>query len=441
MSYYKIPKEDIYLRRAMWECYHKKCVYCGIALEVRHMHVDHILPVDENNINNNDDLDLKIYIAELHSKNFEKNSVQNYILSCSDCNNKKRNYTFNANNFRFYHEYAERHSAKIIQRIQKYKSGVEHFTHTPISATPNIKYSISDLTCEKQVISYLNQVRFKYGLGEVRIDAFLPCSYDKEISCLISFKELYQSNIFITYAEKDIVEYLFSGYKTKIEDNLRRWYIHYNLPENDVYEINLPNIKLQVSYETILQMANICDVLYEEYLLQELHINTILGSTDFPAIDKGSYKLLAIRNDILEIFISYIKKHQYDVNDNIEYNIFHLTNNYKHFYLHQNLHSSQDAGIYACINLLPNGDYHDIIWSPGTTGNQTEKMQNFDNTNKWTADFTYDKLISNYIPAALEEHDLNSRSFLQYLFSSKTNTKYDEAYLINSQIVKSYKEL
>lgn len=425
----------------MWECYHKKCVYCGIALEVRHMHVDHILPVDEKNINPNNDPDLKTYIAELHSKNFEINSVQNYILSCSDCNNKKRNYSFNASNFRFYHEYAKRHSAKIIQRMQKYKSGVEHFTHTPISAKPNSKHSIADLTCEKQVISYLDQVHFKYGLGEVRIDAFLPGSYEEEMSCLISFKELYQSDIFITYTEKDIIEYLFSGYKTKVKDNLRRWYIHYNLPENDIYEINLPNIKLQVSFETILQMAEICDVLYEEYLLQELHINTVLGSSDFPAIAKGSYKLFAIRNDVLKIFISYIKKHQYDLNSDIEYNIFHLTNDYKHFYLHQNLYSSKDAGIYACINLRQNGNYHDIIWSPGTTGKEIEKMLCFDNTLKWTANFTYDKLISNYIPAALKEHDINSRSFLQYLFPSNPKTKYDEAYLINNEIVKSYREL
>lgn len=32
MLYNTVDKSDIYLRRAMWESYKKKCVYCGIAL-------------------------------------------------------------------------------------------------------------------------------------------------------------------------------------------------------------------------------------------------------------------------------------------------------------------------------------------------------------------------------------------------------------------------
>ena len=55
---------------------------------------------------------------------------------------------------------------------------------------------------------------FHYGLGNVRIDAYLPVDYEDKMSCQISFIEVYQSDIFLTYEEENIKKYLFSGYKT-----------------------------------------------------------------------------------------------------------------------------------------------------------------------------------------------------------------------------------
>lgn len=256
MKFHKIDKGDIYLRRAMWESYHKKCVYCGIALEVRHMHVDHILPTDEKKLINNNDHDLQKYLQTLQNNNFEKDSVENYLLSCSDCNIKKNNYSFSSANFRFYHEYAARHVSDILKRIQKCKGGIDKFDKTNEPPLERRKYDVSELFCEPQIINSIFQVTFRYGLGDIRIDAFLPVSYKEKMSCLISFKQLYQSNLFITYEENDIKKYLFSGYKTSIISGKSRWCTSYeNLPSESVYEINLPNIKLQVSKEELNQMA------------------------------------------------------------------------------------------------------------------------------------------------------------------------------------------
>jgi len=65
MVYHEIDKKDSYLKRAMWESYNKKCLYCGLVLEPRQMQIDHILPTDESKLRCSDDPDLKKYIEEL----------------------------------------------------------------------------------------------------------------------------------------------------------------------------------------------------------------------------------------------------------------------------------------------------------------------------------------------------------------------------------------
>ena len=88
MRYHIMKKDDIYLRRAMWESYKKKCVYCGIFIEPREMEIDHIFPTKDVEINKSTDKDLQKYIEELKEDTFEINSIENYIITCGDCNRK-----------------------------------------------------------------------------------------------------------------------------------------------------------------------------------------------------------------------------------------------------------------------------------------------------------------------------------------------------------------
>lgn len=436
-----MDKSDIYLRRAMWESYKKKCVYCGIALEVRHMEVDHILPVDEKKITTIKDPDLKLYIDELNKNSFEKNCIENYILTCSDCNKKKKNYSFSASSFRFYHEYASRHVPDILKRIERTKRGINDFTNIKQPPLDCKKYDESELTCEAQITNSIFQSSFRYGLGNVRIDAFLPVTYEDKMSCLISFKELYQSDIFITYNEDDIKNYLFTGYKTQLNSGNRRWCTFYeDLIASPIYEINLPNIKLHVSVETLEQMAKISDRLFEEYTLQISTINNILGASDFQKVDEKSYKLFSIRKDIFQILLNFMKDHQYEQANDNKYNIFHLTNSSTFFYLHRNRHSNKRADIYACINLVDAYNYYDVIWSPGYTACETDKMKDFDNAIKWTALYTYEWFINDCIPYALNEYYYNSLNIFQRLYNRKLNNKIysAESLLINNFLI-SYK--
>lgn len=438
MEYHKIDKKELYLRTAMWKCYKKRCVYCGVALEVRHIQVDHILPEDESKIDFNDK-QLNEYIKELKENGFEKNSIENYILSCSDCNNKKRNYVFSVSNMRFFHDLASRNSLKIYKEMKRMKMGESEL---PVKNTvQNFQnYSVADLYCHKSVYKLIGQIKFEYGLGDVRIDAYLPYSYDDSISCLISFKEIYQSHLFITYGEDDIINFMFTGYKTNIKENKRGWC---TICENDslkAYQIKLPNITFNCTYETLEQMAEICDSLYEEYLLQKININNILESDMFPQSSKDTFKLISLKNEIYILFQNYIENHQYDQDKNIETNIFHLQFNNPDFYIDTNINETGNKSIHAKIKVVKNGDYYDFFWKPGySNSDMYDKMLDFDNVIKWTALYTYNKLVYDFIPAALQENYINNISFFKKLRNRKYKIIYNAEYLFDNNFVISYK--
>lgn len=444
VKYHEIGKDDLYLRTAMWEVYQKKCIYCGIALEPRHMQVDHILPIDDKDMFYGDEDDFKEYIRELESRNFPKDCIENYVLSCSDCNGKKRNYRFSASNLRYFHELAARKSEKIFKKMEARRRDIGNSRKSFGNCKKYIeqkKIDESELICDAQTIRSIDVVYFQYGLGEVRIDAYIPTTYEREMRCVIFLKALCKTGIYISCEEKDIKERLFSGYKTDIKAKKRQWCVYCdNVFGKSICKIVLPNMSLEVSMETLEQMAQITDKLFEEYILQKSIINSVLGTFDFPEISKRKYKLFAIQKDIFRVFYNYMQNHQYDQSYDDTHNIFHLTGSEKLFYLHRNQNVRGMAEIYACISLKINEDYeeyYDVIWSPGYLAADDDKMCNFNNITKWTAEYTYKCLVDDFIPTALKEND--SKNVFKFIKKRKKHVVYNEEYLLANLYIKTYK--
>lgn len=140
--YYK--KENPYLRRALYEAYGKKCVYCGEELRPKDMQVDHILAT---NAIKSDDQELNQYLEELRANGFDTEKpdyIENYILCCASCNLNKNNQTFEVSNLRFYHDMAEKKTEKILSLIEKHKKGTDVSDFTPENDV-SIRYLEPDL--------------------------------------------------------------------------------------------------------------------------------------------------------------------------------------------------------------------------------------------------------------------------------------------------------
>lgn len=127
--YHQYRKDSTYLRQALFEMYQKKCVYCNAPLQLRYMHVDHIIPSNPEPVQ---DKDIAQYLKELERDGFIKDSIENYLPSCPNCNSsRKRNYVYTAANLRYYHELTKRNVDKILARISKLKSKESEFFYEP----------------------------------------------------------------------------------------------------------------------------------------------------------------------------------------------------------------------------------------------------------------------------------------------------------------------
>ena len=77
IKYHYYRKDSSYVRDALFKAYGGKCFYCSISLEPRHMQVDHILPTNKSEIN---DEEVKRYIQELEDDRYTYTCFMNYIV-------------------------------------------------------------------------------------------------------------------------------------------------------------------------------------------------------------------------------------------------------------------------------------------------------------------------------------------------------------------------
>ena len=131
--YHHYRKDSVWLRQALLDAHQGRCAYCGTLLQPRFMQVDHIVPTNPEPLQ---DSDIIQYIEELKQDGFIQDSIENYLPSCSDCNNKKSNHLYSATNLRHFHEIAKRHAEEILARIEtlRKKGDPEHF-YEPLDAS------------------------------------------------------------------------------------------------------------------------------------------------------------------------------------------------------------------------------------------------------------------------------------------------------------------
>lgn len=117
-------KDSSYLRAAIFKSYREKCAYCGRTIQQRDMHIDHIIPSNQQEITEDE---VRKYLTELGENGFVVDSIENYLPSCPACNIDKTNRIFTASNLRFYHEKVRVHIEEILKIIDALKETKETF--------------------------------------------------------------------------------------------------------------------------------------------------------------------------------------------------------------------------------------------------------------------------------------------------------------------------
>lgn len=406
-----IKKSDENLRNAIHKAYGKKCFYCGEKINMYKLELDHIIPTSDKDKPTT--TEVQDYLDELKEKNFIKDCIANYLPSCSHCNKQKGSQYLAVGNLRYYHEQTIRRTNRILKLMEQFSyAGEDPKKEREFKELSQGK----DYIQEKTISETPHNCGYAYGLGAVRVNAFLPISIKDELSCLILFKQNGLLDCMFSFDESNIKSYFFEGYKTGVTTNRNFiWYI-----ENDEFAIKLPNNRFSSDFETAEQLSIIFDDLYDEYYKRKGALLNTVGATYFEEVDKGEFLLLSLPKKIWTAMVDFAQQHDYFVGDT-EWDIFNplnlLIKNHIMIFKNHLVNIKADVLVELYVKDM-SGSYVDIIWKAGHTSTLRE-MEGFDNKSKWKADYTHDWILNEFIPYIFYLNIPDDRNALQRIYKKK----------------------
>lgn len=198
----------------------------------------------------------------------------------------------------------------------------------------------------------------------MRLDAFLPVSYDDKLCCLISFRETELSKNQITLDEVEIKNSLFINREEGINTN-RGFIIGIN---NDDILIQLGNNRFTVDRYTTEMLCNLIDELYKEYMNKKENLLIMVGGVGFEQVDFSLFKIMSVPNDIWDYMHDFANHHDHSTG-NSEWHIFQMYNDKKQIVFYHN--KERDSSIIAdilCYLVSERGDFYSTLyWKAGYT--------------------------------------------------------------------------
>lgn len=290
------------------------------------------------------------------------------------------------------------------------------------------------------------QNHYLHEKGRVHVDAYIPYEYDFNISCLILFKLSDTKNVFITPNEKTILEVLFSGYKSKPNSSSRKWIIG---AYGNTIIIQIGNSRLNVPVETVIDLSDILDNLFEEYSLRINNFEDKLCSKKFPPSRKyqSAFRLVKIKRGLWYYIHQFASEHGFRDGET-EWNIF----GYDSYNLRVNFKEAQFIWS-GNIIISPELDtsyvdyksYDDeVILTWNSLPSEKYERQNIDNI-IYNVKKTYQWLVNSLIPKVIFEIEKNKiqKTRIENFFRKDKTLSYENfilSYQPSKYILRDYSE-
>lgn len=263
---------------------------------------------------------------------------------------------------------------------------------------------------EDEYIAY-----YAYGLGKVRIDAFLPKNLEQELSCCILFQQPGLLDCMISFDEDELKEILFEGYKKGLTDE--RNFIWNIDTVNDKVGIKFPNNRFTTNIKTAQQLCDIIKDLFDSYLIAKQKIYKIIGADHFAEKNIGEFLILRMPKQVWIAMVDFAQIHDHYVG-NTSWDIFmplHLVEK-NHIIIYKNHLDNINADVLAELYVRDmSNNYVDIIWKPGYSP-AVNKMEGFNNKIKWKVDYTHDWILNDFIPYIFYLDYMDNRSLIDKIF-------------------------
>lgn len=284
-----------------------------------------------------------------------------------------------------------------FERNRKILLVLNKFYDSGITDIISINKKSEELTTDKII---LETGKYRYGKGDVCVDAFLPKSYKDRLTLMLNFRKKEVEDAWITFGQTDAQNILFSNANTEVTSRKFVLYEH----ENKVW-LQLLNVRFSVEHITAENLCYLLDDLKVEFDKCLDEQNELLGIKKFNRDEKGDIVLLEVPFSVWEAMFDFACERDYGL-PNDKWNIFSTSSFFRdRIMICKNMNEDAEGNVLAQLFCKRKyGTYVSIVWCPGFTAldNPCEK---FDNKIKWKADYTHDWLMKEFIPRALFEKE------------------------------------
>ncbi len=318
----------------------------------------------------------------------------------------------------------ENNSVASPDIIEKFKKAINKYKENKPKAEQLISSEKFDLQRE---IDDKNSL-YKNQKNRISLSASLPIvNEDKSsfsIECEITFILENSIKLLITISEKEILNSLFSGYKSKNYQYRRNWVLYFD-EESQLYTIEISSSRVNVSFETVKILSEILDDLQEVYALKLNSIEERLKSKSFPFSNEyeTGFELCRIDLRLWNDIQKFVSKHDYLEGDDkwdIFGNSLHELIIWDKWYINKVFQYKVDSTPFDRIT----NPTIIIVWDtlPLYSSRIRDSLVSVNESYKWFVD----ELIPQVIEELYQEEKINNKSAW---FSKKvSNSKLDSEY-------------
>lgn len=271
---------------------------------------------------------------------------------------------------------------------------------------------------EEKILRDKHTCYYAFGLGRVRIDAFLPISNDQKLSCLILFQQPGLSDCMISFDEDFIKNVLFNDCDSGLTEN--RGFIWYM--DRDKVGIKFPNIRFTADLITARQLCEIISRLHIQYSKIRTELIEVVGAVGFKEESPGEYRILRVPRSIWTEMVDFAQAHDHYYGET-EWDIFRPLHSVRkdRIMIYKNHMNKINADILAELYVSDlSSTSVNIVWKAGYTP-FISKMDGFNNQIKWKVDFTHNWIIEMFIPYIIYLGHVRNQSIIKRLFMKKIN--------------------
>ena len=304
----KFKTSDKDVRCALWIAYDKKDVYTGELLKYREMEIDHIVP---KNVFKDENKKLKIFEKLGLEKDFEKDSLENYVPTRREPNSSKKDNIDDIMIKRTLNK-ASIMKDKVEKLIEEYNKESDFMTATTkvalLADNEEKRQEAADIIFDEEdefedQESFIGET-FKKSIRKVQLCAELPTVKNSIPSCMFRFRPLKLRECNVIVEHEEIFKKLFlSNYEY---DNFEeRPFINYQL-DNGNYIVNLGGCSFALSESETRELCEIIDR-YKELYFQKLGRLDTLYSLGGMVINQFSeIKLCTLNRNFCRIIFDFI---------------------------------------------------------------------------------------------------------------------------------------